>query len=86
MIPEKNTPANTPAASDDLLQDPAWLRAMLWLLVKQLGGSVDVNLIPAFSLADQSPADDLGAIRFEYAADGLTCRVFVDDKKLVLLS
>lgn len=83
MVPEKNSPANTPPA--DQMQDPAWLRAMLWLLVKQLGGSVDVSLVPAFSLADQAPTDDLGELRFEYAANGLACRLFTTDK-LVLLS
>ncbi len=53
-------------------ENPAWLRAMLWLLISQQGGSVKVSVSPAIDLAFMDPNTDIGQLAFQYSEDGAT--------------
>lgn len=53
----------------NVLDNPPWLRAMLWCIAKQSGGELVVDITPAFALAGQAVPADLGHIQFAYHDD-----------------
>lgn len=59
-------------------EDPAWLRTMLWLLVAQLGGSIDVDLTPALGVLDAGPDSDLGQLAARYDSSTRVCLMTKD--------
>jgi hypothetical protein len=51
-------------------ENTAWLRSVIWLLVHQQGGQVELDLTPAFDKASGVADKNVGQLRFSIPVDG----------------